>query len=174
VVFAPTAPLPPSWPPGIQVTATGVPWALRAVAVASASASGNNVSVSPCISNVGACNRPTTDAIESACSSARVLGVAVPAFWDAAYASQTAGMNPAQVLAVAVEGAEVPSTEPKLKNSDAQPLLNTPGTSVATVPPPAAAAFGLKARPRSFQVMTGTVASIRGSYAAAIKLIPPP
>ena len=52
--------LPPSWPPLYQVTATVVPFAAMALALASAWSSPNRVSRSPCTSRVGAVMSPTT------------------------------------------------------------------------------------------------------------------
>nr|BFE67445.1 hypothetical protein GCM10020092_007460 [Actinoplanes digitatis] len=169
-------PEPPSWPPVNQATRTGVPVAAMPRALASASDSGKRVSTAPWMSSVGALTRSMTEAGLERRSSAVVASSGVPVVAIFRYAAQTSAAKRPQAgsapygrgAAAGPPGKPPADDEPLPKNSPAQLFLNTPGAVTA------AADCGKNARPRSFQVINGTIASTRGSWAASSSASAPP
>jgi hypothetical protein len=166
-----------------QATRTGVPVAAMPRAFASASDSGNSVSTAPWTSSVGALIRSSTVAGLDRRSRASAAASGVPLAAMERYAAQTSAANRPQAGSMpggigptgAGPGAAAVSSSPVgtvgaaplPKNSPAQPFLNTP---VAVV----SADCGRKERPRSFQVISGTIASTRGSWPASSRARAPP
>ena len=157
-------PAPPSWPPVNQATRTGVPCAAMPFAFASASESGNSESASPCTSRVGAVIRSRIEAGLDRRSSVTCSGVAVPVVAIDRYAWQTSAAKRPQDGSVGAAGrAAAPggpvsaavADEPLPKNRPAHTFLKTP------LPGPAPVASGRNALARSFQVICGTIASMR-------------
>jgi hypothetical protein len=128
------------------------------------------------MSSVGALIWPRIGAGLERSSSAVVAVSGVPVVAIFRYAAQTSAAKRPHAGFAAATGAAAAGTappaprgaEPLPKNSPAQFFLKTPG---AVTP---AADCGKKARPRSFQVISGTIASTRGSWAASSSASAPP
>ena len=156
-----------------QATRTGVPVAAMPRALASASDSGKRVSTAPWMSSVGALIRSSTVAGLERRSSASEAASGVPLVAIDRYAAQTsaakrpqAGLMPGGNVSTRAASGSV-AAAPLPKNSPAQPFLKTPVASVC-------APCGRNARPRSFQVINGTIASTRVSCAASSRASAPP
>jgi hypothetical protein len=148
-----------------QATRTGVPVAAMPRALASASDSGKRVSTAPWTSSAGALIRSRTPAGLERCNSAVAAASGVPVVAIFRYAAQTSAANRPHAGSVPGAGCRAEKSPPKKR--PAQLFLNTPGGSTA-------ADCGKKDRPRSFQVIIGTIASTRRSCAASSSASAPP
>jgi hypothetical protein len=147
---------PPSWPPWNHTTLTGAPVTARALP--SAWSRGNRESDWPWTRRVGTWIRPATDDGLDRRSVAIASGVGRPVSATVRYIAHSDGRNRPQPV----------DDAPPVKKIPAQTFLNTPFAA------PLPVASGNRESARSYQVICGAMASMRRSYAAASREIPPP